>query len=70
MRYLTLSEVLDLHALVLEKSGGIRACADRNGLESAVAQPEMTFGRADLYSHARGKGRRAGLLARHEPPFS
>ena len=50
MRYLTLSEVLELHRLALEQSGGAEGIRDNGGLESALAQPAMTFAGQDLYS--------------------
>ena len=49
MRYLTLEEVIDLHALVLQQSGGMPGIRDANALDSAVAQPAMAFGGQDLY---------------------
>jgi len=49
MRYLSLSEVLELHELVLEQSGGTTGIRDLGALESALAQPRMTFGGMDLY---------------------
>lgn len=49
MRYLSLSEVLELHELVVEQSGGATGIRDLGALESAVAQPRMTFGGANLY---------------------
>ena len=49
MRVLTVGEVLELHRLVLEQSGGPDGLRDQNGLESAVAQPGMTFAGQDLY---------------------
>ena len=49
MRYLSLEEVITLHALVINQSGGITGFRDRGALESAVAQPEMTFVEVDLY---------------------
>ena len=49
MRYLTLGEVLDLHGRVIEQSGGAHGVRDLGGLESAVAQPQMTFGGDELY---------------------
>ncbi len=48
-RYLTLEEVLELHRLALEQSGGLDGVRDLGGLESAIAQPQMTFGGQDLY---------------------
>jgi len=49
MRRLSLEEVLELHGMVLEQSGGSPGLRDRNALESALAQPDMTFGGEDLY---------------------
>jgi death-on-curing protein len=49
MRYLTVSEVLELHRLVVEQSGGSAGVRDLAGVESAVAQPQMTFGGEELY---------------------
>lgn len=49
MRYLTLSEVLTLHRLALERFGGANGIRDQGGLESALAQPAMTFSGQDLY---------------------
>jgi death-on-curing protein len=50
MRYLTLREVLELCLRMMEQCGstliGIR---DRTALESAIAQPQMTFGGKELY---------------------
>ncbi len=49
MRSLSLSEVIQLHEYLLEQSGGITGIRDLGALESAVAQPHMTFGGVDLY---------------------
>ncbi|MDQ3753577.1 MAG: type II toxin-antitoxin system death-on-curing family toxin [Acidobacteriota bacterium] len=49
MRYLTLSEVLELHRRIIERSGGAAGLRDAGMLESALAQPRMTFGGEDLY---------------------
>jgi death-on-curing protein len=49
MRYLTLDEVLQLHRLVVEQSGGAGGVREIGGVESALAQPQMTFGGTDLY---------------------
>jgi death-on-curing protein len=48
MRYLTVSEVLELHHHVLQQSGGAAGIHDMGGVESAVAQPQMTFGGQEL----------------------
>lgn len=49
MRYLTAGEVVRLHKLILDKSGGADGIRDQGAIESAVAQPQMTFGGQDLY---------------------
>jgi len=49
MRYLTLSEVLELHRRVIELTGGADGVRDLAGVQSAVVQPQMTFGGDELY---------------------
>jgi death-on-curing protein len=49
IRYLTLIEVLELHRKILEQSGGALGIRDMGLLESAIAQPRMTFDGEDLY---------------------
>jgi len=60
MRYLTTEQVMDLHRLVIAQSGGSGGIRDLNALESAVAQPAMTFDGADLYPTVAAK---AGAFA-------
>jgi death on curing protein len=49
VRYLSLGEIVELHRLVVEQSGGASGMRDLGALESAVAQPRATYGSADLY---------------------
>ncbi len=49
MIYLTVDEVIELHNRVLANSGGLQGINDRGLIESAVAQPKMTFGGIELY---------------------
>jgi death-on-curing protein len=49
MRYLTLNEVLNLHQRLIKQSGGAEGVRELGGIESAVAQPQMTFGGDELY---------------------
>jgi death on curing protein len=69
MRYLTLDEVLELHRQVLAQSGGAAGVRDPGGLDSALAQPRMTFDGADLYPTLADKAAALGfsLIANH--PF-
>jgi len=50
MRYLALGEVLELQRLVVAVTGGAGGLHDLGALESAVVQPQLTFGGRDLYS--------------------
>jgi death-on-curing protein len=49
MRHLSLAEVLELHRMLIEQTGGAAGLRDLGALESAVAQPRMSFGGTDLY---------------------
>jgi prophage maintenance system killer protein len=49
MRYLSLGEVVRLHQLLLEQSGGASGIRDLGLLDSALAQPRATFGGQDLH---------------------
>lgn len=49
MRYLTVGEVLEIYSRVMEQSGGSVGILDLGALESAVAQPRMTFNGEELY---------------------
>lgn len=49
MRYLTLNEVLELHRQIIAQTGGVLGILDLGALESALAQPRMTFGGEELY---------------------
>ena len=49
MRYLTLTEILDLYKVIMARSGGSIGIHSLGALESALAQPQMTFGAEELY---------------------
>ena len=49
MRYLTVSEVIELYRQVMEASGGTVGILSMERLESAVAQPRASFDGKDLY---------------------
>jgi death on curing protein len=50
MRYLVQEEVLELHQVIIQQSGGSSGIRDLGALQSAVAQPRMMFAGADLYA--------------------
>ena len=49
MRYLSLGEVVRLHRMLLDQSGGAEGIRDLGLLDSALAQPRATFGGLDLH---------------------
>ena len=49
MRYLSLAEVIELRRRVVDQSGGAPGLRDTGRLESAVAQPRISFEGRDLY---------------------
>jgi len=69
MRYLTLDEVVELHHLALEQSGGATGIRDLGALESAVVQPLMAFGGQDLYPTVVEKGAALAFSLVRNHPF-
>ena len=69
MRYLTIEEVLELHRLVITQSGGGSGVRDPNALDSALAQPRMTFGGVNLYPTAVEKAAALGFALVMNHPF-
>jgi len=49
MRYLTLDEALELYRRIIKQSGGSAGIANQGTLESALAQPSMSFDGDELY---------------------
>jgi death-on-curing protein len=47
--YLSLTEILLLHARLIQQTGGAEGVRDLARLESAIARPQAKFGGADLY---------------------
>jgi len=69
MRFLTLIEVLALHSKVIEQSGGASGIRDVGLLESAIAQPRMTFDGEDLYPVLLEKAAALGFCIIMNHPF-
>ena len=67
--YLSLSEILELHALLIEQSGETNGIRDRGSLESAISQPQMTFGGEDLYPNIIEKASTLGFSLILNHPF-
>jgi death-on-curing protein len=69
MRYLTVDEVLVIYEGVMQRSGGAIGIRDLGALESAVAQPRMAFGGADLYPSLSEKATALGFSLIQNHPF-
>jgi death-on-curing protein len=69
MRYLTLSEIIELHRLITETSGGATGIRDLGALESAIAQPKATFDMIDLYPSLADKAAALCLSIVQNHPF-
>ena|SRR5688572_1699635 len=69
MRYLSLQEIISLHSLLISQSGGSFGLRDHGALESAVAQPEASFGGEDLYADLASKAAALGHSLIQNHPF-
>lgn len=70
MRLLGLAEIVELHRLVVDASGGSHGIRDLGTLESAVAQPRMSFGGQDLYPTIVAKAAALGASLVQNHPLS
>ena len=48
-RYLSLDQILRIHARQIERFGGSSGVRDEGALEAAISRPQATFGGDDLY---------------------
>lgn len=69
MRYLTVNEVLEIYSRVMRQTGGATGIRDLGALESAVAQPRMTFGGEELYPTLVEKASALGFSLIQNHPF-
>ena len=69
MRYLSLNEALELHERIIAQTGGSSGLREVGGLESALAQPRMTFGGAELYPTIAEKAATLGFSIIQNHPF-
>ena len=63
------AQVLALHEMIVNETGGSHGLRDAGALDSALSQPQMTFGGQDLYPTLAEKAAALGfsLIANH--PF-
>jgi death-on-curing protein len=69
IRYLGVGEVLEIHGQVMLASGGAAGIHSLGALESAVAQPRMTFDGQELYPTMAEKACALGFSLIQNHPF-
>lgn len=69
IRYLTLLEILEIHRRIIEQSGGALGIREIGLLESAIAQPQMTFDGIELYPNLLEKSAALGFSIIMNHPF-
>jgi death-on-curing protein len=69
VRYLTLNEILELHRRIIAQSGGALGILNLGALESALAQPQMSFDENDLYPTVIEKAAALGFSLVQNHPF-
>jgi death-on-curing protein len=69
IRYLTRAEVLFIHQAALTANGGMPGLRDLALLDSAIAQPQMSFGGSDLYPTVIEKAAALGFSLMNNHPF-
>lgn len=69
VRYLSVTEVFDLHQRLITQSGGSEGLRDQGALASAVRQPQMQFGGEELYPSISEKAAALGFALIRNHPF-
>jgi death-on-curing protein len=69
IKILTLSQVLILHRRIIEQSGGATGIRNQAGLESALAQPIMSYAGVELYPSLAEKVAALGYSLINNHPF-
>ena len=70
MRYITVGEVLGIYKRVMQETGGLMGIRDLGALESAIAQPYMTFAGNELYPSLAEKAATLGFSLIQNHPFT
>jgi len=70
MHYPTVADALEIYRRVMEQTGGLMGIRDIGALESAIAQPRMTFNEKDLYPTTVEKASALGFSLIQNHPFA
>lgn len=68
-RFLSLSEVLELHRRLIVTSGGLPGLRDLGLLEASLSQPRQTFSGTDIYPTLVDKAATLGFSLIRNHPF-
>lgn len=69
MIYLTLEQILDIHNQIIAQTTGSSGISNKGLLESAIAQPQMTFDGQELYTTLPEKAVALGFSLIKNHPF-
>jgi len=69
MKFLLLFQILELHRQIISQSGGSLGIRDIGALESALAQPKMTFDKKELYQTLQEKAVALAFSLSSNHPF-
>ncbi len=69
MKFLLLFQILELHRQIISQSGGSLGIRDIGALESALAQPKMTFDKKELYQTLQEKAAALAFSLSSNHPF-
>ena len=70
IRSVTIAEILETYQQIMQQTGGLVAIRDFGALESALAQPYMTFGGNELYPSLAEKAAALGFSLIQNHPFA
>jgi death-on-curing protein len=62
-------EVIELHGMLVQQTGGSSGIRDQGMLDSALAQPQMSFGGVELYQSIADKAAALGFSLVMNHPF-
>lgn len=69
MKRLTKTQVISMHGLLIQKTGGSQGIRDEGLLESALNAPFQTFDGEDVYKTIQNKAAKLGFFLVNNPPF-
>src|SRR5690349_8677807 len=70
MYYPSVGDALEIYRLIMEQTGGLLGVRDIGALESAIAQPRMTFNNEELYPTIVEKASALGFSLIKNHPFA